>query len=85
MAFSGPLVCPTCKRLAWENGVDYEVKKQRWSLDREHSSSTMLRYVCKSCKVGTRYDISNNPTVSGQNLAWRGSMPPTRVPLVQGG
>lgn len=54
MAFSGPLSCPHCVS---RYGSDYDVKKQKWHLDK-YLTPTRIRYVCKHCKGGVIYDIS---------------------------
>jgi hypothetical protein len=65
MAFSGTLECPH------PHPKNYSEKcgSTKFKKDEVNSTPLMIRYICKQCGKGTRYDISNNSNLTMQELA----------------
>jgi hypothetical protein len=65
MAFSGKLLCPhPHPKNYYERCNSTSFKK-----DEVNSNPLMIRYVCKKCGKGVRYDISNNNNLTDMELA----------------
>jgi hypothetical protein len=64
MAFSGTFECPH----PHPKDGRHKCGSTRFKKDEVNSTPLMLRYICKQCGKGTRYDISNNVNLTSQEL-----------------
>jgi len=55
-AFSRPMSCEWCKHESLMRNIPYDIDKQKWKFDR-WVTPTMVRYICKRCGHGTRYEV----------------------------
>jgi hypothetical protein len=65
MAFSGTLICPH----PHPKNYSERCGSTKFRKDEAGSTPLMIRYVCRQCGKGVRYDISNNNNLTSQELA----------------